>query len=73
MQFTSNWFVEAKPMSFSKLEHAPNSFLSRRLSRGCAAGYFRKGGFVNQGKEVLLQRHAAGLSPGHETGFNVRL
>jgi hypothetical protein len=72
-ELAGNWLVEAKTMSLSKLDHRPIGFLSRRLSRDRALWHFRKGGFLNQGREVFLQRHTAGLRLRHETGLDVRL
>ena len=49
-ELPGNRLTQAKPMSFPKLEHAPDGFYSRRLSHGCALWRFRKDGFLNQGQ-----------------------
>ena len=49
-EFAGNRLTQAKPMSFPKIEHAPNGFCWCRLSRSRALWRFRKGGFLNQGQ-----------------------
>src|ERR1035437_5178503 len=66
---TCDGLSEGEMMLLSKFEHAAHCFLSlRRASRGWRC---LDGRFLGEGKEVRLQRHAAGMSARKETRFNL--
>jgi hypothetical protein len=68
-QATCDGFSESETVLVSKFEHASHCFLPFLLaSFGWRCLDSR---FLSEGKEVRLQRHAAGLSARKETRFNL--
>ena len=58
-QLAGNWLAEAEMMFLPEFDHAPNGFQPRGLPGGGVSCWW-SGGALNEGKEVLLQAHAAG-------------
>src|ERR1019366_10738240 len=60
---------EGEMVLLSKFEHAAHRFLPFRLA-GCCWRCL-DGRFLGEGKEIRLERHAAGMSARKETRFNL--
>jgi len=65
---TCDGLSEGEMMLLSKFEHAAHCFLSFRLA---SCGWRCLDGRFSEGKEVRLQRHAAGMSARKETRFDL--
>jgi hypothetical protein len=70
-ELARNRLAEREVMLLPEFEHAPHGFLARRV---CSwAGCCLEGCFLGEGKDVLLQSHAAGFGPREKACLDFRL